>query len=250
MKKKSIKKKKTEKNKHYFLKDYSIKKTFSEIKIHIIVALLIFIFFIGLGYISILVFPSELTTPIEKALNNLIRDLIEKTEGLSAQELISFIFWNNSKSAFFGLIFGIFLAIVPIMILTVNGFLLGYVIYKTTLIKGTTIIWRLFPHGIFEIPAIIIATALGIKIGVDLMINTFKHFDKNLPNKTIYGLILLSMIFFWISFPIIFIYTLYYKELRIKFYNNLTKSLLVFFLFIIPLLIIAAIIEGLLINLI
>ncbi|MBS3088682.1 stage II sporulation protein M [Candidatus Pacearchaeota archaeon] len=73
---------------------------------------------------------------------------------------------------------------------------------------GVVHAWRLLPHGIFELPAVFISFGLGIKLG-------FSLFAKN-KSKT-------------------------FKE---RIYN----SILVFTFIIIPLLIIAAIIEGLLIH--
>ena len=232
------------------LKEFSVKKSFSDIKVYIIISLLIFLLFICLGIIAPSIFPKPVFTYLEENLNNVIKQLIEKTEGLNTPQLINFIFWNNSKSAFFGFILGIFLAIVPVSILVVNGFLLGYVIFKAVQIEGIIIIWRLFPHGVFEIPSILIATSLGIKIGIDLMTNAFRHYDKSLDRQSVFWLCLLSMIFFYVSFPIILAYTLYHKELRDKLYSNLTNGIIIFILIIIPLLIIAAVIEGSLINLI
>ena len=70
--------------------------------------------------------------------------------------------------------------------------------------EGIFILWRLLPHGIFEIPAILISTSLGIRLGTD-----FKNFKKNLKS-----------------------------------------AIRVFLLIIVPLLVIAGIIEGLFIGLV
>jgi len=68
--------------------------------------------------------------------------------------------------------------------------------------------WRLIPHGIFELPAVFISFGIGIKLG-------FSIFSKNRA-----------------------------KTIRERLHN----SLLVFSFIVIPLLVIAAIIEGLLIR--
>ncbi|NCN99455.1 hypothetical protein COU62_00195 [Candidatus Pacearchaeota archaeon CG10_big_fil_rev_8_21_14_0_10_35_219] len=146
----------------------------------------------------------------ENYLLEIIRDLVDKTEGLSTEGLILFIFWNNLGSAFISILSGMLLGIVPVMSILVNGVLLGFVMNKAIAVEGIFTFWRLAPHGIFELPAIFIAVGLGIKFGT-----------------------------FWFSG----------KNIKKEFYRRLRSSLKVFLTIILPLLIVAAIIEGLLIGL-
>ena len=46
------------------------------------------------------------------------------------------------------------------------------------MIEGISALWRLFPHGIFELPAVIFSIGIGIKIGVDLLIVKKKKKEK------------------------------------------------------------------------
>jgi len=148
----------------------------------------------------------------EEEIIKLIEELIRQTQGMGFLELTSFIMFNNIKSSFFALILGIFLGFVPIGVIVVNAYVLGFVVNKTVAIEGPLVIWRLLPHGIFELPAVLLSTALGIKLG--FFIFTYKG-----PNKT--------------------------KEFKIWLLNTFK----VFFLIIIPLLVIAGIIESSLIIL-
>ncbi len=141
-------------------------------------------------------------------LNDMIKNLIKKVADLNGFALIAFIFWNNVKTAFFGIILGIILGIFPVVNAIINGVVLGYVLKKSYASSGINEFWRVLPHGIFELPAIFISLGLGLKIGMFL-------FSKNKS-----------------------------RELKAR----LTNSLILFVLIIIPLLIIAAIIEGLLIS--
>lgn len=95
----------------------------------------------------------------------LIRELASKIEGFSLVQLIVFIFQNNSLSALFALFLGIGLGIVPLFNSLINGALLGYVLARASSVEGLSIIWRLVPHGIFELPAIFIAIGLGMRLG-------------------------------------------------------------------------------------
>ncbi len=139
--------------------------------------------------------------------DELLKELAEKTTGLGHGELTWFIFQNNVLSSFMGLAFGIVLGIFPLIGTLINGLLLGYVYAKASAISGLGIIWMLIPHGIFELPAVFIALGLGIKFGM-------------------------------------FIFA---KNKKKEFFRRLNKSLKVFLTIVLPLLVVAAIIEGILI---
>lgn len=183
----------------------------------------------------------------EEQILKIITELIEKTEGLSGLQLIKFIFINNLKSGFFAMIFGIFLGIVPFIVAIMNGYVLGFVANKTIAIEGILVLWRLLPHGIFEIPAIMISIGLGLRLGLFLIYNCIIFYNKNLSRLNIYLLIVLSILFFPISLVVVFVLTLMSTDLRIKFLQNFKNSLRVFVFIVVPLLILAAIIEGVLI---
>ena len=101
---------------------------------------------------------------------------------------------------------GIILGIFPIWVSIQNGYIIGFVINKVVALEGPLILWKLIPHGIFELPAIFISIGVGLKIGEKVL-------KRDSP-----GVFLLN-------------------------------SLKVFLLIVLPLLIIAAVIEGLLIGL-
>ncbi len=175
-----------------------------KIKKHFVFSLILFLVITALGFFFPIFF--------EKEILKLIEELIKLTAGMNTLELISFIIFNNLKSALFAMILGIFFGIIPIGVIIINAYVLGFVANKTVLAKGTFVLWRLFPHGIFEIPAVLISTALGMKLG-------FFLFSRHEKNKT--------------------------KE----FWKWIKDVLRVFLLVVIPLLVIAGIIEGLLIGL-
>jgi stage II sporulation protein M len=161
----------------------------------------IFVFFSILGYFIPL--PSELLEQILK----MLKELFDKTSEYNLFEMIYFIFFNNLRSSFFGVIFGIALGVFPIISSVFNGFLLGFVMNLTVKENGFFVLWQLFPHGIFELPAIFISLAMGLKLGT---------------------------VFFE-------------KKKKKKFWDFFLNSIKVFVFIVIPLLILAAIIESLLI---
>jgi len=146
---------------------------------------------------------------LSKAIILFIQKLLEKTKDLSGIQLIGFIFWNNLQSCFIGFLFGFFLGITPVLICILNGYVLGFVGNLAVEKRGFYILWTLLPHGIFELPAIFISLGLGLRLGMFL-------FQKNIV-----------------------------KSLR----ESFVQGIKTFFLIVIPLLIIAAIIEGSLMTL-
>lgn len=161
----------------------------------------IFVLFVILG--AFVPVPASITLEI----NAFIKQLLGQTEGLSWFGLIKFIFFNNIQTSFSGMIFGFFLGIYSVATTLINGYVVGFVALLAVKEEGLTVLWRLFPHGIFELPALFISLGLGLKFGTFI-------FQKNKMKS---------------------------------FQEYLINSLRVFVFVIIPLLLIAAIIEGTLI---
>jgi stage II sporulation protein M len=145
-------------------------KELKKLRNYFIFSLILFFSFSIIG----MIFPHF----FEDKIIDLIKSLIEKTENLNIFELFVFITANNIQVAFIGIIFGVLFGIVPTLALIVNGYVLGFIINKSIISEGIFIIWRLFPHGIFEIPAVLISTSIGIRLGTDL-----KNFKKNLKSS-------------------------------------------------------------------
>ncbi len=259
----------------------ALKYTFDS-KNYILFMIFLFLLSISLGF----AFPKL----FEAQLLKLIEELLRQTQGLGIFEMIGFIMFNNIKSSFFGLFFGLFFGILPMALIIVNGFLLGFVMHKVVLSEGIFVLWKLFPHGIFEIPAILISVGIGLRLGL---------FFLNIKNRilgivafifslgcfvflfTLFSLIL-SLIFGlytkdlqnlstllmnnnWFLVPYFMVLILFFltsislgflvfrkKErivLRKQFLYNLKMALFVFLFIVIPLLVVAGIIEGSLIGL-
>jgi len=98
--------------------------------------------------------------------DKLIEDLVREVEGLGWFGLTWFILKNNVSASFFGFILGVFVGIFPIINSLTNGLLLGYIYQKTSVVAGYESIWLLLPHGIFELPAIFISLGMGLKLGM------------------------------------------------------------------------------------
>jgi len=195
----------------------SLRKKYSEVsdflgesRPYIIFTLILFGIFSIIGFI----FPVFFVEQIGDLLQNIEKEIDLMISQFGFLGAIFFIMGNNILSSFISLVFGFFLGFAPIFSAVFNGYLLGFVSNFAVQEKGILVLWRLLPHGVFEFPAIIISISLGIRLG------TFFIFEKSKKN---------------------------YPE-RLK--TIFKKSLLVFSLLVIPLLIVAGIIEGFLIFLI
>ena len=191
-------------------KDFSFKQEYKEswdylkkAKNYIYFIFIIFLFFALIGFFIPL--PESLSIQLLE----FIQELLEKTRGMGGRELTTFIFTNNLKTSFLGMVFGVFLGIFPVIISLVNGYVVGFVASIAVQNEGLSVLWSLVPHGIFELPAVFISLGLGLKLSMFI-------FEKN----------------------------------KIKaFKEYFLNSLRIFLLIVIPLLIVAAIIEGSLIIL-
>ncbi|MCQ6563687.1 stage II sporulation protein M [Paenibacillus mendelii] len=80
-----------------------------------------------------------------------------------------FIFFNNVIKSILVMYLGALFGIIPILFLAVNGMILGYFVSQAAAQGGdvlfTIVVKGLLPHGILEIPAILIACAYGMRFG-------------------------------------------------------------------------------------
>ncbi len=111
---------------------------------------------------------------LDRFLANIIKEIISQAQDLDFLEMVWFIFSNNVTSSLFGILFGIFFGIFPFFNALFNGALLGYVYSKASAIDGYGVIWRIFPHGILELPAVFISLGLGMHLGAALFARNAK----------------------------------------------------------------------------
>lgn len=125
---------------------------------HVIIASSIFFFSIVLGMIHSALDPS---VP-EKILSEL-QPLAEALIALEGWKLAIIIFVNNSVKILGSIVLGIFFGLFPIFSLLVNGYLIGIIAqYHGSIVFLAGIV----PHGIFEIPALLLGAGAGIHLGV------------------------------------------------------------------------------------
>ena len=76
------------------------------------------------------------------------------------------IFLKNLLASAMAMLLGLGLGIVPLLVVTSNGFLLGVVAYGAVQQSGLLFLAAgILPHGILELPAVLVSIAIGFRLG-------------------------------------------------------------------------------------
>lgn len=194
--------KKKKRNSFNLFKEYRLSWNYiKESKKFIYVVFGIFVLFSLIGFFLKDFINSFIFSLYGMSLNEQILGFIEKlllqTQGMNFFELTKFIFLNNLQGSFMGLVFGIALGIFPVLAIISNGYLLGFVAGLTVEKAGLFVLWRILPHGIFELPAIFISLGLGLRLGTFLFLEKKSSFKECVLNSL--------RVFFLIIFPLLII---------------------------------------------
>lgn len=99
-----------------------------------------------------------------------LRETFKPLQGLSPYILALVIFLNNSAKTLIAIVLGVTVGIVPTLFISINGLILGYVIYTALPELGVVGLASLIlPHGVFELPAVLLSTALGLLVGLEVI---------------------------------------------------------------------------------
>ena len=103
--------------------------------------------------------------------------------GLPKPLLASAIFLNNGVKTFLVLLLGVVGGILPVCFLLLNGYAIGLVLYITIQSKGiTSFLLAIVPHGIFELPAVLLGASIGIFLGARATKRLFGKFETTLKS--------------------------------------------------------------------
>ena len=135
----------------------------------------------GAVFISFIVFAAAIAAgwmasgPLEKMVLSQIEGLSEVSQQLNQSEnrelsFFLFIFFNNSIKSIIVIFTGLLFGILPLIFLFINGMVIGFLLNVVQSNGGgaalSEVVFKgLLPHGIIEIPVIIIACAYGLALG-------------------------------------------------------------------------------------
>jgi stage II sporulation protein M len=137
---------------------------FREMKHYFIAATAVFITGLLLGYYH----SDQFEVMIQEQLKGLegLASTVSKTDN-PQWWLFVIIFLNNWVKSVFSIYMGFAIGVFPVFFLLLNGMILGYIgELQTAQDQWIKLLQGILPHGILEIPAIIIASAYGIRLGM------------------------------------------------------------------------------------
>ena len=146
----------------------SLSEYLYSLRFYILFVSILFISSIILGYVGL--FGGTFSRPMSR-----FQQLSEVVEGftdlypLGIIFLVAFmlIFLNNALTCFLNIVLGPLLAIAPLASMVFNGGLIGCFAQK----GGLVIFIGILPHGIFEIPALLLSGAIGLRMGREVLRN-------------------------------------------------------------------------------
>jgi len=138
-----------------------IKKYLYGLKKYILFSLYVFAISTLIGYIFAQNNPVEIREIIKNISEALLLD-----EEMTSLQLFFFIFQNNVSKLFIILPLGIFAGIIPFFSIFTNGLILGiFTQIASQEVSWLFLIFGIMPHGIIEIPVLIVSSAIGMRIG-------------------------------------------------------------------------------------
>lgn len=142
----------------------NVKEQIKLMKHYFIASMLVFIAGIFMGAVYSNQFQGFINSQLE-----VLKQIVESASDKPHQQWALFwiIFWNNaSKSLLMIVLGGLFCGIIPLFFLLANGLLLGYIInVSAQKVSWLYVVKSIAPHGVLELPAIVIACAFGIRLG-------------------------------------------------------------------------------------
>jgi stage II sporulation protein M len=95
-----------------------------------------------------------------------LSQLLGPLGSLGPLALVMIIFLNNALKALGVIVLGILLGLPPLLFICLNGFIIGVLVSALKPVAGYgVIVAGLAPHGVIEVPVLLISTALGLAVG-------------------------------------------------------------------------------------
>ncbi|EKE18516.1 MAG: hypothetical protein ACD_9C00311G0002 [uncultured bacterium] len=121
----------------------------------------LFLLSVWFGYSLAIVSPEDVKNIVDQSLSK-----FEFVKNLNLFLVFLFIFLNNAIKGFLALVLGVIFGIVPMLFIFVNGELLGFVFGISKFNNEQWLVaLAILPHGILEIPAVIISSGYGLWLG-------------------------------------------------------------------------------------
>jgi stage II sporulation protein M len=135
-------------------------------------------------------------------LQELLKQFAQVFRGLPTLQLATAIFINNSLKTLVVILLGPLFGIAPVVFLIVNGAILGAVMPMAIASQGLwSSIMTILPHGVLELPAIFLGTSIGMRLGRQFFLRLAGTTDTNIASEFGYSL----RIYFIIILPLLLV---------------------------------------------
>jgi stage II sporulation protein M len=143
-----------------------LRRLWSDNRGYVLTACLLLLGGAVIGYLQ-----ADLVETFAKQMMSQVKEIVQriKDNGGSAAATFWAIFTNNVTSSLMMMALGLFFAFLPVVGLLSNGVLLGFILFKYAaygINPWLVLAVGILPHGIFELPAVIFAAAVGIRLGM------------------------------------------------------------------------------------
>jgi stage II sporulation protein M len=143
-----------------------LRRLWSDNRRYVLTACLLLLGGALIGYLQ-----ADLVETFAQQMMSQIKEIVQriKDNGGSASATFWAIFTNNVTSSLMMMALGLFFAFLPVVGLLSNGVLLGFILFKYAaygINPWLVLAVGILPHGIFELPAVIFAAAVGIRLGM------------------------------------------------------------------------------------
>ncbi|MHC1631842.1 MAG: stage II sporulation protein M [Methanotrichaceae archaeon] len=139
------------------------------------------LFFLGssiLGFVAASRYPELAATQIEE-----VGKMFGWILNLSPPLMMAAIFLNNLFTSTIAMLLGVGFGVVPAIVVTMNGIMVGIVAYHAISTEGTTfLVAAILPHGILELPIVLICIGAGFRLGHVLLLSIQGN-DANLGDE-------------------------------------------------------------------
>jgi stage II sporulation protein M len=160
--------------------------------------LIIAVSLFSVGLVLGLVAPASMVSLLSEEITAL-QELADFLAPLPQPIVFVVIFVTNVSTLLTSFIFSPILCLWPILVLTLNGWLIAFV--SVILVQEKSlgfVLAGLLPHGIFELPALILGEAAALSFGTMAILALFKKEKRklllpNLKQNSIYLLIALAL---------------------------------------------------------
>jgi stage II sporulation protein M len=125
------------------------------------VMLLLFAASLTAGYVYTQYYPEEAAASLEH-----MKGIFEWIKTLNPLVITLIIFANNVLKSLIALLLGLGFGIIPLLFVISNGFIIGILVALAGSTRGLLFVAAaLLPHGVIEVPMILLSAAIGLRLG-------------------------------------------------------------------------------------